>query len=191
MLTSGKGWLYCSKTLGDSKTPLSKLRVFKSKMRVSCFWFFFFFVAWYVRGQYSQRLFHSVKLLVYSVLYISDLDIQIIIVDAPDRTAEFRTGWGSVTIKIWFFFFSQITGNNVNTKWKSGNWLISSCGEQCTERPHSFSICFSSMAKGFAMQLHENANWSPKETMFQTPWNCFLKITKLPLISTSPICFRL
>lgn len=37
MLTSGKGWLYCSKTLGDSKAPLSKLTLFKSKMKVRCF----------------------------------------------------------------------------------------------------------------------------------------------------------
>jgi len=37
MLTSGKGWLCCSKTSGDSKAPLSKLALFKSKMKVLCF----------------------------------------------------------------------------------------------------------------------------------------------------------
>lgn len=81
--------------------------------------------------------------------------------------------------------------NNLKAKWESSNRLISFCREQCTERPLSFSIFFSSSAKEFATQLQENANCSPKETMLQTPWNCFLEITKLPLISTSPISFRL
>lgn len=87
-----------------------------------------------------------------------------------------------------FFGFSYITNSDVNAEWKSGKrfWR-----EQRTERPHSFSIWFSSAAKEFATIWHANANWSPKQTTFQTPWNCFLKTTKLPLISASPICFSL
>lgn len=42
-------------------------------------------MAWYVRGQYFQRLLHSVKFLLHSVLYISDLEIWIIIVYAPEE----------------------------------------------------------------------------------------------------------
>lgn len=60
-------------------------------------------MALYVRGQYSQRLLHSVKLLFYSVLYISDLEILIIIVYPPDRTAGFRKSLDSVIIKISIF----------------------------------------------------------------------------------------
>lgn len=37
MLSSGKDWIYCSKTSGDSQAPLSKLILFKSEMKVCCF----------------------------------------------------------------------------------------------------------------------------------------------------------
>lgn len=74
---------------------------------------------------------------------------------------------------------------------QSGSQVRDSVGSSAQKGHTASPFGFSSAAKEFATILHANANWSPKQTTFQTPWNCFLKTTKLPLISASPICFRL